>query len=155
IFNDDTMSKFTRIAARYIVPAGARTGNGLRAAFDIEANALLDEATEIHCIVITNLDSEQIDEYGPGQIAAGLEHLARVNYQVGHNILGYDLPLLRRLHNWAPAADCTVVDTLVAGRLILPNLSDLDDRVAAIGDPPLGKLRGRYKIEAWGARLGI
>jgi DNA polymerase I len=47
------------------------------------------------------------------------------------------------------------VDTLTTARLILPNLSDLDDQAGAMGDPPLGKLRGRYSIEAWGARLGI
>ena len=47
------------------------------------------------------------------------------------------------------------MDTLVASRLILPHVEDLDDQAGAMGDAPLGKLRGRYSIEAWGARLGI
>lgn len=50
---------------------------------------------------------------------------------------------------------CSIVDTLITGRLILPNVADLDDQAAAMGDPPLGKLRGRYSLEAWGQRLGI
>jgi DNA polymerase I-like protein with 3'-5' exonuclease and polymerase domains len=92
---------------------------------------------------------------GSEQIEAALVHLARADYLVGHNITGYDLPLLRRLQGWAPSSGCTVVDTLVAGRLILPNVDDLDDQAAAMGDPALGRLRGRYSLEAWGARLGI
>jgi hypothetical protein len=148
------MSKFINIAARYIVFADTRS-DGLRFAFDVEADGLVDAATKIHCIAIADLDSDQIDTYGLGQIAAGLEHLARADYLTGHNITGFDLPLLQRLHNWAPSPGCRVMDTLVAGRLILPNVDDVDDQATALGDPALGKLRGRYRLEAWGLRLGI
>jgi DNA polymerase I len=148
------MSKFVHIAARYVIPAGL--GNsGLRLAFDIEAGGLVDDATKLHCVVIADLDSDQSDAYGPDQIAAALEHLARADYLTGHNICGYDLPLLRRLHNCTPTPGCTIVDTLVAGRLILPHLDDLDAQATAMGDPAMGKLRGRYSLEAWGLRLGI
>ena len=148
------MSAFTRIASRYIVPATARTTTtGLRVAFDSEADGLLD-ITKVHCIAIADLDGDQIAAYGPEQIAAALEHMARAGYLTG-TICTYDLPLLKRLYNWSPAPDCVVVDTQVAGRLILPNINDLDDKAAAMGDQALGKLRGRYSIEAWGQRLGI
>jgi DNA polymerase-1 len=149
------MSAFTHIARRFIVPATGVRSDGLRSAFDIEANSLLHTATAVHCIVIIDLDSGQIYEYGPGQISAALAHLARADYLTGHNITGYDLPLLERLHGWRPKPGCTIVDTLVASRLILPNIADLDDQAAAMGDTPLGALRGRYSLEAWGARLGI
>ena len=141
-------SKFIYISRRFIV-AGQKP-NGLRLVFDVEANGLLDVATTVHCIIVTDLDSDQIDAYGPEQINAALEHLARADYLTGHNIVNYDLPLLRRLHDWQPKADCGIVDTLITGRLILPNVADLDDQAAAMGDPPLGKLRGRYSLEAWG-----
>jgi DNA polymerase I-like protein with 3'-5' exonuclease and polymerase domains len=148
------MSKFVHNAARYIVPASAKSG-GVRRAFDVEADGLVDDATKLHCIVIANLDSDQVDAYGPEQTAAALQHLARADYLTGHNITGFDLPLLRRLRGWAPSPGCIVMDTLVAGRLILPNIDDLDDQATAMGDPALGKLRGRYSLEAWGLRLGI
>jgi DNA polymerase I-like protein with 3'-5' exonuclease and polymerase domains len=147
------MSVFSRIAWRYIIPAATK-GGGLRVVFDLEANGL-DDATKVHCVVIGNLDSEEITEYGPKQIPEACAHLARANYLTGHNICGYDLPVLRKLCNWAPASGCTIVDTLVASRLILPHVADLDDQAAAMGDRPLGKLRGLYKLEAWGVRLGI
>jgi DNA polymerase I-like protein with 3'-5' exonuclease and polymerase domains len=146
---------FQRIAARFIVPAAGTVSDGLRGAFDLEADALLDTASKLHCIAITGLDDDQIAEYGPAQIDAGLAHLARFDYLVGHNILNYDLPLLHKLHGWAPKPECHIVDTLVTSRLILPDLSHIDDEAAARGDPKLGKLRGRYSIEAWGLRLGM
>jgi DNA polymerase-1 len=148
------MSKFCHLARPYIIPAEHKPG-GLRLVFDIETDGLLDSATTVHCIVIAALDSDEIFEYGPTQITAALEHLARADWLVGHNISGYDLPLLQRLYNWEPSSGCTVLDTLVVSRLILPHLGDLDDQAAAMGDPALGKLRGRYKLEAWGIRLGI
>jgi DNA polymerase I-like protein with 3'-5' exonuclease and polymerase domains len=136
------------------VPAAAK-GAGPRIAFDIEADGLLHDATKVHCIVVADLDSDQIDQYGPDQIAAGLDHLARAAYLVGHNVNAFDIPLLRRLYNWQPRSDCKIVDTLIASRVILPAIEDLDDKAAAMGDPKLDGLRGRYSIEAWGARLGI
>jgi hypothetical protein len=148
------MSKFTYIASRFIIPAAAGA-HGLRLAFDLEADALLDAAKVIHCVAIADLDGDQISEYGPTQIDAALDHLSRADCLVGHNIQPYDLPLIERLHGWHPKSDCAILDTLIASRLILPHIADLDDQAGAMGDPKLGKLRGRYSIEAWGARLGI
>jgi DNA polymerase I-like protein with 3'-5' exonuclease and polymerase domains len=148
------VSKFSHRATPFIIRADAKI-DGLRAVFDIEADGLLDTATRLHCIVIADLDSDRTDEYGPEQIEAALAHLKRVDYLVGHNLAGYDLPLLHKLHHWTPKTGCTIVDTLIASRLILPNLDDLDDQAAAMGDPALGKLRGRYSLEAWGTRLRI
>ena len=145
---------FASLALPYIITAGAK-GDGLRLAFDLESDGLLDDATKVHCIVVEDLDSDQVDEYGPDRIDDALEHLGRANYLTGHNIAGFDLPLLRRLHGWAPAATCTIVDTLVASRLILPHLDDLDDQAGAMSKSPLGKLRGRHSLEAHGVRLGI
>src|SRR6516165_7794581 len=126
------LSRFTHIAAACIVPVTTTPAAGLRLVFDIEADGLLNAATKVHCVVIADLDSDWVDEYGPEQIGAALEHLARADYLAGHNICGYDLPLLRRLFGWAPSSDCTILDTLVASRLILPHLSDLDDQAAGM-----------------------
>ena len=148
---ESIMPKFTDIAARYIISATVKN-DGLRLSFDIEADGLLDNATKLHCIVVADLDSDQIDEYGPDQIDTALEHLARADYLAGHNICAYDLSLLRRLHNWTPSPGCTVIDTLITSRLILPGIGDLD---AQATDPLPSKLRGRHSLEAWGLRLGI
>jgi hypothetical protein len=148
-------SLFRRLTHHFIVPP-AGEGDGLRRIFDVEADGLLDDATIVHCIVIADIDGDQFYEYGPEQIADALAHLTRADYLVGHNIQNFDLPLLQRLHGWTPSANTKIIDTLVSGRLVLPHLSDLDDQVVAMrGGPALKKLRGRYSLEAWGARLGI
>jgi hypothetical protein len=136
---------FLHLAKRYIVPAIGKP-EGLRLVFDIETDGLREAATRIHCMVIADLDSNRVDEFGPNQIDAGLARLSEATYLTGHNIIGFDLPVLRRLHNWAPAHTATVVDTLIASRLVLANIDELDDQAAAMGDPKLGKLRGRHAL---------
>jgi len=150
------LSLFKRIARKFIVFfATAAECAGFRAAFDIEADGLHD-ASRVHCISVVDLDNDNpVEEYGPNQIAAALKRLSGTTYLTGHNIIGYDLPTLQRLHDWAPPASCTIVDTMVAARTILPNLDDIDDQIAAIGKVKMGKLRGRYSIEAFAMRLGL
>jgi hypothetical protein len=117
-------ANFLRLASRYVVPAVNKV-IGLRASFDIETDGL--RATCVHCIVIEDLDSNRIDKFRPDQIDAGLARLAQATCLVGHNILNFDLSVLQRLHGWTPAPTVTVIDTLIASRLVLANIGDLDD----------------------------
>src|SRR6476659_5337490 len=93
---------FLRLAARYVISTTVK-GAGTRLAFDIETDGLREAATCIHCIVVADLDSDRVDEFGPDQIDAGLARLSDATYLTGHNIVGFDLPVLHRLHDWAPA----------------------------------------------------
>jgi RecA-family ATPase/DNA polymerase I-like protein with 3'-5' exonuclease and polymerase domains len=126
-----------------------------RFAFDLEADGLLADATRIHCLCIGDLDSDRIDAFGPDRIDEALAVLSGAAVIIGHNVSGYDLPLLRRLRGWTPSPACAVYDTLVASRTILPNISELDAEVASRCAPWLGKLCGRHSLAAWGARLGV
>src|SRR5262249_21945252 len=120
-------ARFLQLARRFIIPATGRT-EGLRLVFDSEADGLLDVATQVHCVGVIDLDSDRVDKYKPGQIGDALKRLSQASYLTGHNIIGYDLPLLHRLHGWTPSQGCTVVDTLIASRLILPHIRNLDQR---------------------------
>jgi len=146
---------FAQLARPFIIPAGT-PNKGLRLIFDLESDGLLDVVTQVHCIVIGELDNDRVHEYGPERIVDALEHLARADTLIGHNVLSYDLPVLHRLHGWSPAPTCRVVDTLIAGRLILPNLTNLDGEIAKRAkDKAFGKIYGKYSLEAWGVRLGV
>jgi hypothetical protein len=80
--------------------------------------------------------------------------LSRATYNIcGHNILGHDLPLLERLYGWRPTPGCTIEDTLVLSRMLLPNILELDNQAAAMGDPAMGRYHGKHSIAAWGLRL--
>jgi DNA polymerase I-like protein with 3'-5' exonuclease and polymerase domains len=128
----------------------------LRLVFDAEADGLLDVATKVHCIVIANLDQDEVSVYGPTEVSAALANLQRADCLTGHNIIGYDLALLRRLYGWTPSPACIVRDTLVISRLILPDIGALDDKVAAMTRRKASKkLRGSHSLEAWGVRLGV
>ena len=122
----------------------------------LKADGLLESVTKIHCIVISAVDSDRVYEYGPGQIDEALEHLSRADMLIGHNIQGFDLPALLKLHDWAPPPECRVIDTLIAGRLILPNLDRLDGEVVQrTKDKAFGKVFGKHTLQAWGVRLGL
>ena len=133
------MSIFARLASRYIVPAAAAGSGGLRLAFDIEANGLLDAATKVHCIVIADLDSDRSMHTAPSRFPPRSRIWRAPTTWSATTSSATICRLLRRLHDWAPTPGCTVVDTLVASRLILPHIGDLDDQAAAMGDPSLGK----------------
>lgn len=121
-----------RIASQYTAVPSLPWSGGVRLAFDLESDGLLDTAARVHCVVIGDLDSGEIFQYGPDRIAQALEHLARAQYLVGHNIQQFDLPLLRKLYDWSPAPGAQIVDTLICSRLIFPGIDVLDDQAAAI-----------------------
>jgi DNA polymerase I-like protein with 3'-5' exonuclease and polymerase domains len=147
-------SKFLGIAKPFIANGAAALDTAeLRVAFDTESDGLVATATQMHCLVIVHLGTGMILDYGPDRIAEGLEYLSRATYICGHNILGHDLPLLERLHGWRPTPECTIEDTLVLSRMLLPNILELDNQAAAMGDPAMGRYHGKHSIAAWGLRL--
>ena len=70
---------FAQLAKPFIVPADA-PGEGLRLIFDLEADGLLETVTQVHCVVIGELDSGRVHEYGPERIAEALAHLGRAGW---------------------------------------------------------------------------
>ena len=80
----------------------------------------------------------------------GVELLKRADVLVGHNILGYDIPLLQeRFTDFRPRAE--VLDTLVLSRLFYPHILDRDYERRPQGMPQ--SLYGRHSLKAWGYRL--
>lgn len=100
--------------------------------FDSEADSLLDTVTKMHCSVFSNYESGKVVEFTDGQkMKSALEKTAKQGdlTLVGHNILGYDLPLFEKLFEMP----CTVqpdtlmgapvqfIDTLVLSRELWPD----------------------------------
>lgn len=120
--------------------------------FDLETNGLYDEVATIHCLVLHDLNRDQTFTYGPDSIAAGLEHLATADVLIGHNILFYDIPVIRKLYPFYTFAAARIIDTLITTRLIWPKekLYDMDTEQYTQVPP---KLRGSASLKAWGYRL--
>ena len=86
--------------------------------FDLESDGLYDTVSVIYCIVIHDIGTQQTSTYGPDCIADALAHLATADVLIGHNIIGYDLPVLEKLH--AFQSNARIIDTLICTRLIWP-----------------------------------
>ena len=122
--------------------------------FDIETNGLLYNVTTIHCLAIHDLETNQTIAYNDTgnqePISRGVQRLQDADCVIGHNILGYDLPVLDKLYGWfnRPA---NVVDTLLLSRLYHADMMNLDKKHLWEGMPL--KLYGKHSLESYGYRL--
>ena len=134
--------------------------------FDLDANGLIHDATRIHCVALHWCEDDRTEAYNDEkytskpkerQMATGLyihtalQWLETADVLVGHNIIGFDIPIIRKLYPWFNPSG-TIVDTLLLSRLYHPNLLDID-KAHAWKHMPL-QLYGRHSLEAYGYRLG-
>ena len=123
--------------------------------FDLETDGLLHAVSQIHCMVIYNTDDDTTtvyNDHGTGEpITRGITYLEEADKIVGHNIIGYDLPVIKKLYSFfEPKGE--VVDTLLLSRLYHPNMMEVDKK-RNWQHMPL-KLYGRHSLESYGYRLG-
>ena len=121
--------------------------------FDIEADNLLDDATTVHCIVCRDItwDTEKVYTFEPDQIKEGLVFLSKADTLIGHNIIDYDLRLLKKLYGFTYEGN--VIDTLVCSRTIWCDIREIDVKLLRNNNFPQ-KLMGSHSLKAWGYRLG-
>ena len=127
--------------------------------FDLEANGLLHDATKIHCIAIYDSETKKTTSYNdecPGKgmsepVVRAVQFLEQADYIVGHNIIAYDLPVIRRLYPFYNFTG-TIVDTLILSRCYHNNIIDIDKK-HQWNHMPL-QLYGRHSLESYGYRLG-
>ena len=119
--------------------------------FDIEADNLLDDVTTVWCIVCREKDTEKVHTFEPDQIKEGLVFLSKADSLIGHNIIDYDLRVLKKLYDFEYTGK--VVDTLVCSRTIWCDVRELDVALSKKNNFPL-KLIGSHSLKAWGYRLG-
>jgi len=107
----------------------------LRYVMDIEANGLMDVADRVWCIVLKNIDTNEVLKFPPHRINHALMEINRADVLIGHNIVLYDLPFLQKMFNiqWM---DKVIHDTLIWSRLVYPNRE------------------GGHSLRQWGKDLG-
>lgn len=117
--------------------------------FDIETDNLLEEVTKVHCLVAKDTTTKEVFRFSDMQEA--LAYLRKIDSEgvtlSGHNILGFDLPVLKKLYDFEYNGE--VFDTLVASRTIWSNLKELDIKNRTVED----RLIGSHSLKAWGQRL--
>ena len=103
-----------------------------RILFDAEGDGL--EPTKFHCFSLIDVDTQEVQEYGPENLEDAFSVLGDAEVLVGHNILGYDLPHTLKLYG-VNLYDKHIIDTLVLSRLFNPTRE------------------GGHSLEAWGWKL--
>ena len=64
--------------------------------------------------------NEPAIEFGPNKLKEGLEYLDSADTLIGHNILGFDIPVIEKLYNINLLKNKNIKDTLVMSRLFQP-----------------------------------
>ena len=103
--------------------------------FDIETDAL--KATKIWCIVAVNTETDRIYSFNPDQIDEGIKLLQTADTLIGHNIIGFDIPIIKKLTGVNLYENTTIIDTLVLSRLFNP------------------VREGGHSLAAWGYKLNF
>lgn len=111
--------------------------------FDLEANGFVNEATKTHCGVFKKLGTKEVHKFRPHQIEEMLEFMSKIDVLIGHNILGYDFPLLKKLYGFEYKGK--KVDTLIMSRLLNPK---------RMSPPDCPNKKAPHSVEAWGYRVG-
>ena len=123
--------------------------------FDLETNGFLRDVSTVHCLAIHDLDTEKTITYNDTgsqePVVRGIQRLQDADLVIGHNIIGYDLPVIRKLYGWFKSPGITV-DTLLLSRLYHPDMIKVDKK-HTWKHMPL-KLYGRHSLESYGYRLG-
>jgi hypothetical protein len=128
----------------------------MRLLFDIETNGLYREVDRIHCVVVRDLDTQEVltfnDQGSEAPVSAGLTLLDEAEILIGHNIVGYDIPVIQKMYPWfdPPVDRCR--DTLLLSHLRYPHMMKVD-AIRKLRDMPK-RLWGRHSLESWGYRLG-
>jgi len=123
--------------------------------FDLETDGLYNDVTCIHCLAYRDLETGSTfvfnDTGTKESISTGLTHLMEADALVGHNIIGYDIPVIQKLY---PFFDCIpdTIDTLVLSRIFHADMLKHDQQAKRSKMP--AQLAGRHSLEAWGYRLG-
>ena len=119
--------------------------------WDLEADNLLDEVTQVWCHVFRNVDTDEVHTFDPTQTQEALAFMDKAATLIGHNVIDYDLRVMKKLYDYTYKGK--VIDTLVYSRTVWPDVKEIDFKLNKRGNFPQ-KLIGSHSLKAWGYRLG-
>ncbi len=112
-------------------------GNGLNEIYIDKKGKAVQEADRIWCAAIHSLSDGTTQGYKEEELPNFISRLEKASLVIGHNIIGYDLPLLRRLYG---PFSVKLYDTLLVSRLMWPDKPMLPNQ--------------SHSLKSWGLFLG-
>lgn len=102
--------------------------NGSSLVFDAESDGFLKDVTKVHMIVTEDFHTGVLMAYHDhltltprhGSLAEGVKALNEAHLIAGHNIRGYDCPLMKMLLDFNPHDKQKNIDTIVMSRSLFP-----------------------------------
>lgn len=136
--------------------------------FDIEANGLIEEATNIWCIAYKTVFQDSLIENNVLYHATDLKlckedvytALVEKGYSlVGHNIISYDIPMIKKFYGIdliKLLGKDKIIDTLIMSQTLFPDRPLPKGCPVSIKNPVTNRLQKvtPHSLEAWGYRLG-
>jgi DNA polymerase-1 len=124
---------------------------------DVESDGLLDQLTKLHCVVLRDVDTDEViscaDQPGYTPISEGLKVLQQAETIYGHNIIGFDRAAIKKVSGLSLPV-VKVRDTMTVAAMVWNHIKQRDFLNATKGVFP-AHLCGNHSLEAWGYRLGI
>lgn len=116
--------------------------------FDLEGDGLLDTITKIHCLSYNILNEKGVT-IDKGSFTDYDDMRLFMNFQeclIGHNVVRYDIPVIKKILGISLNPKTIVVDTLGLSWYLYPMTKDKE------GNTCIRRLHG---LEAWGEELGV
>lgn len=133
--------------------------------FDVETDGFLSSLSKIHSLVIKDVSTGVVysctdnfyvpenDKLKLWTIKDGIELLSKADLIVGHNIIKFDIPAIRKLFPNFTYNKC--FDTLIASKLSYPDIQKVDFFHRKKYFLPRELKQKPFSLAAWGYRLGI
>lgn len=128
-------TRLWNIACCYAPHATEKDTTMSRIILDIEANGLKPTKIWTICIKEIDGDDQEVKDFERGEKFKGWLQGANVTEIIGHNILGYDIPVMERLLD-INFSGIKLTDTLILSKLANP------------------QREGGHSLKEWGMRLG-
>jgi DNA polymerase I-like protein with 3'-5' exonuclease and polymerase domains len=125
--------------------------------FDVETNGLLKQLDRVHCLAIKEYETGRIWRFRRNDkvndINLGVKMLMQAKTVVGHNIVAFDIPAIKKIYPWFQVKG-KIRDTLVMARVCFSDIKDMDFRMVKAGKMP-AYMVGKHNLDAWGMRVGL
>ena len=114
----------------------------MKLVFDLESDNLLNEATTVWVLITQDIETGEImtftdyDDNRPSMME-GLAHLSFAEVLIGHNIIGFDIPMLKKIYGWEPTSTTRIHDTWIMTQVLSYNRNH------------------KAGLEGWGKHLGF
>ena len=97
--------------------------------FDLETTPRTAQKTDIHCIVTLDYETGETTRYndigGEQPIVRAVQYLELADTIIGHNIIGFDIPVIKKIYPWFEPQG-RIIDTLLLSCLLYTSPSPRD-----------------------------